>query len=207
MQLLSRLRPEDTESLSALNRRLWAWVEGEYHQTPHRGLAGHTPLDAWAARAGGVEYVGARPDIDDLFLFEERRRVARDRTVSLHGVVFEVDANLVGRAVVLRFDPARPRAAVQVFADSKRYPDAKPVDPSANCFVRRARAPVSLDGAQAVQHRAGSTGDGQVGADDGAGVVADTRAIAADVASCQLRLADLVAPVPVSVSPSGKEVR
>lgn len=146
LQLLTRLAPEDTKSLAALNRRLWAYVEGEYHHAAHRGLGGQTPLDIWAARAGGVDYVGARADIEDLFLFEERRRVARDRTVSLHGVAFEVDANLVGRSVILRFDPERPRAAVQVFADAKRFPDAKPVDTSANCFVRRARAPVSLDG-------------------------------------------------------------
>lgn len=146
LQLLSRLRPEDTQSLQALNRRLWAYVEGEYHQAPHRGLDGNTPLDAWAARAAGVEYVGARADIEDLFLFEDRRQVARDRTVSLHGTAFEVDANLVGRAVVLRFDPERPRAAVQVFADGKRYPDAKPVDTKANCFIRRARAATTLDG-------------------------------------------------------------
>jgi transposase InsO family protein len=151
MQLLTRLRPEDTHSLEALNRRLWAYVEGEYHHNPHRGLGGSTPLDAWAERAAGVEYVGARADIEDLFLFEERRRVARDRTVSLHGVAFEVDANLVGQTVILRFDPARPRAPVQVFADGQRYADAKPVDPHANCFVRRARAPVSLDGTTAAE--------------------------------------------------------
>jgi transposase InsO family protein len=146
LQLLSRLSPSDTQSLEALNRRLWAYVEGEYHQTPHRGLDGKTPLDAWAERAAGVEYVGARADIEDLFLFEERRRVAKDRIVSLHGVSFEVDANLVGNTVILRFDPTRPRAAVQVFADGKRYADAKPVDTHANCFVRRSRAVVSLDG-------------------------------------------------------------
>jgi transposase InsO family protein len=146
LQFLPRLTPEDTQSLQALNRRLWAYVEGEYHQTPHRGLGGETPLDAWAARAAGVEYVGARADIDDLFLFEERRRVARDRTVSLHGVVFEVDANLVGRSVMLRFDAERPRTAIQIFADGKRFPDASPVDTKANCFVRRAHAKVLLDG-------------------------------------------------------------
>jgi putative transposase len=147
LQLLPRLSEQDTKSLEALNRRLWAYVEGEYHHAPHRGLDGMTPLDAWAERAGGVEYVGARADIEEMFLFEERRCVQRDRTVSLHGVAFEVDANLVGKSVILRFDPSRPRAAVQVFADGKRFCDAKPVDPNANCFVRRNNAPVSIDGA------------------------------------------------------------
>ena len=37
-QMLTRLNEDDTTSLAALNRRLWAWVEGEYHHAPHRGL-------------------------------------------------------------------------------------------------------------------------------------------------------------------------
>lgn len=186
LQLLPRLRPEDTQDLTALNRRLWAYVEGEYHQTPHRGLEGKTPLDAWAERAAGVEYVGARADIDDLFLFEERRKVQSDRTVSLHGVVFEVDANLVGRSVILRFDPERPRAAVQVFADGKRFPDAKPVDTKANCFVRRAKATVSLDGARLTE-------------------TASPQAKPAEMPTSQLRLADLaVETKPAKTDVEGK---
>jgi putative transposase len=34
MQLLPRLTEADTSSLEALDRRLWAWVEGESHQAP-----------------------------------------------------------------------------------------------------------------------------------------------------------------------------
>ena len=48
-QLLATLSAADTDSLEALNRRLWAWVEAEYHHHPHRGLDGDTPLDRWAA--------------------------------------------------------------------------------------------------------------------------------------------------------------
>jgi hypothetical protein len=73
--------------------------------------------------------------------------VQRDRTVSLHGIAFEVDAALVGKSVLLRFDPQRPRGPVQVVLDGERFSDAKPVDTTANCFVRRNNASVSLDGA------------------------------------------------------------
>jgi transposase InsO family protein len=48
MQFLPLLGAEDTASLEALNRRLWAWVEGEYHHRPHKGLDGETPLERWA---------------------------------------------------------------------------------------------------------------------------------------------------------------
>ena len=137
MQLLPLLQPADLASLDALNRRLWAWVEGEYHRAPHRGLDGATPLDRWAALADEVRFLG--PDIDDLFLHEARRKVAKDRTVSLHSVVYEVDATLVDEAVVLRYDPARPGRRIQVWFKGARVQDAKVVDVHANCFVRRER--------------------------------------------------------------------
>ena len=48
---------------------------------------------------------GPGTDLDDLFLFEAKRRVMKDRTVSLHGRLYEVDAVLVGETVTLRYDP------------------------------------------------------------------------------------------------------
>lgn len=135
MQLLPLLQPADLTSLDTLNRRLWAWVEGEYHRAPHRGLDGATPLDRWAGVADEVRYPGA--DLDDLFLHEAKRKVAKDRTVSLDGVAYEVDAALVGEAVTLRYDPAKPGRAVQVWAKGAKVQDAKVVDVHANCFVKR----------------------------------------------------------------------
>ena len=139
-QLLTRLRPEDTASLEALNRRLAAWIEGEYHHTPHRGLDGQTPLERWAQTAAQVRFPEPTLDLDDLFLFEAKRKVQKDRTVSLNGVVYEVDAVLVGERVTLRFDPAAaPGHPVQVYYEAEPFGLAKPVDLYANCFVKRDR--------------------------------------------------------------------
>ena len=55
---LERLDADATLSLEALNRSLWAWVEGEYHQSPHRGLDGRTPLEQWALAGENVRYPG-----------------------------------------------------------------------------------------------------------------------------------------------------
>ena len=134
-QLLPTLLETDTRSLEALNRRLWAWLEDEYHETPHRGLEGETPLARWAATAGGL---ALPPDhLDELFLFEEKRKVQTDRTVSLRGVVYEVDASLVGETVTLRYDPARATRGITVVFRDRVIDIAKPVDAYANCFVRR----------------------------------------------------------------------
>ena len=139
-QLLTRLSPEDTASLAALNRRLATWIEGEYHHAPHRGLNGHTPLEQWAQTGEAVRYPEPGVDLDDLFLFEAQRKVQKDRTVSLNGVVYEVDAALVGETVTLRFDPAAaPERPVQVCHQGQRIELAKPVETYANCFVKRNR--------------------------------------------------------------------
>ncbi len=144
-QLLSRLNSEDTASLEALNRRLGAWIEGEYHCTPHHGLNGQTPLDHWAATAERVRFIDPHVDLDDLFLFESVRKVKADRTVSLEGIVYEVDAALVGERVTLRYDPSTPGRTIQVWHDHKRLQYARPVDPYANCFVKRQRPGDTLE--------------------------------------------------------------
>jgi transposase InsO family protein len=137
LQLLPTLQPEDRSGLEAINRRLWAWVEGEYHRSPHRGLDGATPADAWATCSDEVRLPST--DIADHFLFEQKRRVHADRTVSLDSVAYEVDAMLVGETVVLRYDPSRPAAqrAVQVWHRGKQIELARRVDVYANCFVKR----------------------------------------------------------------------
>lgn len=145
-QFLTRLTPADTESLDALNRCLWTWIEGEYHQTPHAGLDGRTPLDQWALCADQVKMFNIGLDLDALFLFETKRRVQRDRTVSLNGTVFEVDATLVGQTVTLRFDPAAPVSrGVEVWHQDKFIARATPLDAYANCFVRRNRPSRTLE--------------------------------------------------------------
>jgi transposase InsO family protein len=149
-QCLGTLNEQDTTSLEALNRRLWAWVEGEYHQAPHKGLGGETPIDRWAQVSDEVRLPDAQVDLGALFLFEEKRKVHKDRTVSLRGVVYEVDAVLVGETVTLRFDPSRIGKPVEVWVKGRRVALARRVDAYANCFVKRdseTRDSLRVDGA------------------------------------------------------------
>ncbi len=57
--------------------------------------------------------------------------------MSLGGVIYEVDAALVGALVTLRYDPSKPKRAVQVWAKGEKIQDARVVDVHANCFVKR----------------------------------------------------------------------
>ncbi len=131
--------PEHTAGLESLNRALWAWIEGAYHTRPHRGLQGRSPLEQWALSADAVRYPEPGMDLEDVFLFEARRRVMKDRTVSLHGKLYEVDAVLVGESVTLRYDPAAPSTrALQVRHGEQAAGLATPLDPYANASVKRA---------------------------------------------------------------------
>lgn len=133
---LDHLDIDAVDGIAALNRRLWAYVEGEYHQAPHRGLDGDTPLDRWAAAGADVRHPDPGSGFDDMFLFEDKRRVMKDRTVSL----YEVDAVLVGRTVVLRHDPdAPPGRPLQVVLDGRPAGEATVLDAYANTAVRRVR--------------------------------------------------------------------
>lgn len=138
-QLLTELTGDHLQSLTALNRRLAGWIEGEYHHNPHRGIGLNTPLDQWALSADNVCYPDARLDIDDLFLFETTRKVTKDRTVSIDGKLFEVDPILIGERVTLRFHPADLKRGVQVVHKGKWIEHARLLDLYANCHVKRDR--------------------------------------------------------------------
>ena len=134
-QCLGTCSAQDTASLEALNRKLWGWVESEYHQAPHKGIDDETPIDRWARVSDEVRLPDA--DVGALFLFEEKRKVHKDRTVSLRGVVYEVDATLVGETVTLRFDPSRIVKPVEIWWKGRQTAVARRVDAYANCFVKR----------------------------------------------------------------------
>jgi hypothetical protein len=124
---------------------LSAWVEGEYHHAPHRGLGDETPADKWARSSEGVR--SAPADLADHFLAEQHRSVQKDRTVTLDGVAFEVDASLVGERVTLRFDPSRKpdKRTVEVWHRGRRIEVARRVDVLANCFVKRSGSTQNLE--------------------------------------------------------------
>ena len=87
-----------------------------------------------------MHYPDRSLDLDDLFLFEAKRRVMKDRTVSLHARLYEVDAVLVGETVTLRYDPdAPPSRPIEVVHDAKPAGQATRLDAYANTAVKRDR--------------------------------------------------------------------
>jgi putative transposase len=89
-------------SLGELNRLFTAWVETVYHRTTH-SETGQAPIQRW--RAGGPFPLPSPAALREAFLWSEQRLVKKTATVSLHGNIYQVEADLVGRRIELVFDP------------------------------------------------------------------------------------------------------
>jgi hypothetical protein len=128
------------QSLNDLNLALDCWIRDVYHNREHTST-GQTPLARYAAHC---ECVRATPkDLPDHFRQQARRRVAKDRTVSLAGRLFEAPIALIGKQITLFYhahDPAR----VQARYEGKSYGMLTVVDLNVNCQVQREKDSVKI---------------------------------------------------------------
>lgn len=100
------LTAEILSDLAELNRVFWAWLEAEYHQTPHGGLDGQTPLDRFL---DDQALIRPAPEQLELWLrMSVARRVGRDRIVHLDGRLYEAPDGFAGETVEVLYDPYDP---------------------------------------------------------------------------------------------------
>jgi putative transposase len=127
-------------TLEELNEQFQAWLSG-YHDRTHGGT-GEAPLKRFTKN---IECVRPAPkDMEDHFRKEARRTVARDRTFSLDGQLYEAPVNLIGKQVRLLYhehDPAR----IEIRFGDKTYGFAAVLDLHVNCRVKRENGITSLD--------------------------------------------------------------
>jgi transposase InsO family protein len=133
---LARLDLKAVLDLGELNRLFFAWLEREYHQRPHRGLEGKTPWDVWVAHGDCLRPLPPNLDLDWLFLESVTRRVGKDGTLSVKGRRFEAGPHFIGRKCEIRYDPYDLRRVWLVTDQGERH-TLRPLDPHANCHVRR----------------------------------------------------------------------
>ncbi len=137
-QFLSELDTPSVSSLAQLNARLWAWLETVYHQTPHHGLEGKTPLARYQQDLPRIRQLGTRAaQLDDLFYHRIRRKVRRDGTVSFQNAWFEVPYELSGKTVHLVVDPHAGLVIGVENEEGQRIGLATPLDKVANLHRTR----------------------------------------------------------------------
>jgi transposase InsO family protein len=131
MQLLPLL-PKNL-SLQELNERLHHWIEKDYHQRVHSST-GHTPLKRYLEHLQALR--PAPRDLTDHFRIPVRRKVDKDRTVSLNGSLFEAPPGLIGQTVTLLYHKHDPRR-IEVLFDEQSYGFLTPLNTGVNSRVRR----------------------------------------------------------------------
>jgi transposase InsO family protein len=137
-QFLSELDERRIADLADLNARLWAWIEQVYHQTPHVGLNGLTPLERYQRDLPRIRSLGAKAvQLDALFLHRIARFVRKDATVSYAGQRFEVPYELSGKTVRLVVDPHAARVVGVEDATGVSLGAATPLDMLANIHRTR----------------------------------------------------------------------
>lgn len=99
-------------SLASLNRVFWAWLEAEYHQTPHGGLDGQTPIERFLN-----DHALLRPapdELDRMMRMQVVRRVGKDRTIRLDARLYEAPDGYAGEVVEVLYDPYEPLRPVHM---------------------------------------------------------------------------------------------
>ena len=109
------------------------WLNEVYHQRKHSST-GMTPF---ARFTDNMECLRNAPaDLKDHFRKVVRRRVAKDRTITLNGRLYEGPIALIGKQVELLYHEEYPEL-VEVRYQGKTCGMAVPVNLYVNCRVKR----------------------------------------------------------------------
>jgi len=144
-QFLQEIALENMSDLNELNKRLWIWIEHEYHQRSHEGLEkDETPLSRWRKDQSHIRQLGVlAASLDEYFYHRIKRKVRKDGVVSWEGKEYEVPFEFSGDTVYLVVDPHQQTALT---IESMKYYTLGPVFPlsrQANCQRRRQRPATS----------------------------------------------------------------
>ncbi len=131
-QFLSGFRGK---TLHDLNEALDLWLNDLYHQRKHTSTA-KSPFERFTAQMHCLR--AAPKDLQDHFRKRTRRTVAKDRTITLNGKLYEAPVPLIGKQVLVLYHEKDPHR-VEVFHEHKSYGLLSPVDLHINCRVKRNR--------------------------------------------------------------------
>jgi putative transposase len=120
-------------SLNELNEAFDGWLSNIYHQRKHSSTR-QTPIERFAAN---LQCLRAAPDkLNDYFRKVARRKVNKDRSITLNGRLFEGPVALIGKRVELLYHQSQPQQ-VEVKYQNKSFGMLVPVNLNVNCRIKR----------------------------------------------------------------------
>lgn len=120
-------------SLPELNDALSLWIDGTYHRKKH-SATGKPPFEKFTSN---MQCLRAVPEnLTDHFRNVARRKVAKDRTITLNGKLYEAPVALIGKRVELLYHE-NDTNHVEVQWNNQSYGIVRSVDLHVNCRVKR----------------------------------------------------------------------
>jgi len=121
------------KTLEELNEAFDLWLNDIYHQRKHSSTA-KSPFERFTAH---MECIRPAPrELKDYFRKHARRRVAKDRTITLNGKLYEAPVTLIGQQVLLLYHENQS-ARVEVLYKQQSYGLLTPLDLHINARVKR----------------------------------------------------------------------
>ncbi len=115
------LQKKHTLSLADVNSYFETWVDRYYHVRLHSSTK-QPPLRRFEEELTPLKHLEYE-ELYDAFLCEEMRKANKAGVISLHGILYQVDLDLAGAKVLVRYDPFDPRL-LQVFYNNQQKNDA-----------------------------------------------------------------------------------
>jgi transposase InsO family protein len=121
------------QTLNEINEAFDCWLNDIYHQRKHSSTK-QSPFERFAAN---LQCLRAAPDnLYDYFRKVARRKVNKDRTITLNGRLFEGPVALIGKRVELLYHDSQPQQ-VEVKYQNKSFGMLVPVNLNVNCRIKR----------------------------------------------------------------------
>ncbi len=120
-------------AMSELNCALTQWITESYHKKIH-SATGQTPFQRFTGKMHCLR--SAPANLKDYFRKVARRTVAKDRSVTLSGRLYEAPVALIGKRVELLYHDSEPEK-VEVKYQNKSFGMIRPVNLNVNYRVKR----------------------------------------------------------------------
>ena len=121
------------QTLNEINEAFDRWLNDIYHQRKHSSTK-QSPFERFAANLHCLRT--AADNLNDYFRKVARRKVNKDRSVTLNGQLFEGPVALIGKRVELLYHDSQPQQ-VEVKYQNKSFGMLAPVNLNVNYRIKR----------------------------------------------------------------------
>jgi len=125
---LPEIRKQPVRSLSELNDLYFAWKKSEYDDKLHSSIS-MTPKERWdMSLDSGTKLKFFSPvELEEIFLHAEERSVSKYGVISFEGNTYEAPVELIGKNVVVRYNPFHIDY-LHIYFNDKYFGTAKTID-------------------------------------------------------------------------------